>query len=510
MANRLKITSLKFISAVDAGAQGPISNVALVKRAPAGDEYTITCKVAKLDEAIGVVFGYALASTLDGGKTPHVDLQGDAIVGGDELIKIALAFAEGGALTDVMHDENPDGWVPFMLPINKETKEALQLTSDIEGIAIGMKPSAETFKRFQSGELAAFSIGGTGIREPLTETKRAPVAKQKCSLVTDIVDGHQHQIAIYENGEMWVQSATSEGAEQSHSHGLVRGADGSLTILLDSGHTHQLAEGQPGLVVVAPDAIVIVQASAPKSTPSTPALSVSLTSKEFTMTTEHEKTIADLTKRNERLDRIVKLAPDARGYFDSLKGDEAEEFLSKSAAERSNIVKAAEAADEVVEYDGQTIRKSKNPDLFVFAKAAKAREEKQAADIAKQAELIEKADITKRTTETLGQLTGADPVREYIFRSVIKGGGSADMVADAIKAMKGWAAETRIGKAAPGAGGEDVPADGPQGELDALVAKHMADHKVEAGAARLAVVKSGRGRELYNQIELQKKQRIHA
>jgi hypothetical protein len=171
-ATRLRITSLKFISAVDAGAQGPIANVALVKRAPTGDEYSLTATVAKLDEALGVVFGYAVASTVDGGQSPHVDLQGDAVVGGDELIKVALGFAEAGAQSDVMHDCIKDGWVPFVMPLNAETKKAFKLEGDVEGIAIGMKPSAETFKRFQSGELAAFSIFGTGERTPLNEQKR--------------------------------------------------------------------------------------------------------------------------------------------------------------------------------------------------------------------------------------------------------------------------------------------------------------------------------------------------
>lgn len=161
---------MKFISAVDAGAQGPIANVALVKRAPSGDEYSLTAKVAKLDESLGVVFGYAVASTVDGGRSPHIDLQGDAVVGGDELIKVALGFAEAGAQSDVMHDCIKDGWVPFVMPLNAETKRAFQLTGDVEGIAIGMKPSTETFKRFQSGELAAFSIYGTGERSPLEKS----------------------------------------------------------------------------------------------------------------------------------------------------------------------------------------------------------------------------------------------------------------------------------------------------------------------------------------------------
>src|SRR5687768_11807337 len=98
---RLRLKRLDFISAVDAGAQGAISDVALLKRAdPEGIE--ATCQVAKVDESLGLVFGWALATDIGG--SPHVDLQGDAIEGGDELIKVAAEFMEAAAASDVMHD----------------------------------------------------------------------------------------------------------------------------------------------------------------------------------------------------------------------------------------------------------------------------------------------------------------------------------------------------------------------------------------------------------------------
>src|SRR5262249_6359398 len=167
---RLRITCLKFISAVDAGAQGPIANVALIKRAAEGDEFEAVCKVALASEKMGLVFGWALASTLDGGKTPHVDLQKDAIVGDDDLIKIAAAFMEAGGPSDVLHSDVPDGRVLFCLPLTAEVLKALGLQSDVHGLAIGMRPSPETFKRFLSGELNAFSIAGIGERELVKHT----------------------------------------------------------------------------------------------------------------------------------------------------------------------------------------------------------------------------------------------------------------------------------------------------------------------------------------------------
>lgn len=452
MANRLKITSLKFISAVDAGAQGPISNIALVKRAPTGDEFTITCKVAKLDDTMGVVFGYALASTVDGGKTPHVDLQDDAILGGDELIKVALGFVEAGAASDVMHDENPDGFVPFVMPLTEDTKKAFKLTGDVDGIAIGMKPSAETFKRFQSGELGAFSIGGTGIREPLTEAKRAPTTGKvaKAALYTDEVDGHQHTITIYDDGCFSTSCAMSSGATSKHSHAVVQGADGSLQILSDSGHTHILADGQPSLVVVAPDDIVVVaaRAPAPNSTRSTPAQKVN------TM-------------------KLVVLTEAQHAHYSKLAPADAEVFLAKTASDRDTEIEKARNADPVIfkgEKTGVEVRKSDGDLALRMAKQS----ETQAVELAKAQEQIasrdteiEKADVCKVATETLGGMPGDDETHQFIIASLRKGGDPVK-AKKAIEALTAMRETSKLGKKAPGMGGSTDPETG--NPVDAMVA----------------------------------------
>lgn len=164
---RLRLKTLKFISAVDAGAQGEIANVALIKRASNGEQperVDATFRVVKTDEKLGLVFGWALATTLDGGQTPHVDLQQDAILD-DDLIRVAAEFMEKSAASDVQHDDSPDGKIVFAMPLTSEVNAALGIKSDVHGLAIAMKPSPETFKRFVSKELNAFSITGEGIRE---------------------------------------------------------------------------------------------------------------------------------------------------------------------------------------------------------------------------------------------------------------------------------------------------------------------------------------------------------
>jgi hypothetical protein len=310
--NRLRIKSLKFISAVDHGAQGPISSVALIKRAGNTDEFTAVCKVALASEPLGIVFGWALASTVDGGQTPHVDLQDDAVVGDDELIRIAAAFMEDGAASDVMHDDTPDGRVIFCLPLTSDVLKALNLKSDVHGLAIGMKPSAETFARFMSKELGAFSIAGTGEREPVemaapkcpscgayptpplwasndTETcgicgkpmklpatqpmKAAPSRRvRKHAVLTSAAAGHQHQLYPADVADAVrtlrttydLTKGAAEGDEHTHPW-VFDAATGKITLAMVDGHSHDVA------AVVPTDVLKVAAGRAPAPVARTPA-----------------------------------------------------------------------------------------------------------------------------------------------------------------------------------------------------------------------------------------------
>lgn len=281
---RLRLKSLKFISAVDAGAQGPVANVALIKRAPSGDHVDATCHVVKLDEHLGLVFGWALASTIDGGATPHIDLQKDAVIGDDELIKVAAAFMEQGAASDVMHDDNPDGKIVFAMPLTKDVSAALGIVSKVHGLAIAMRPSPETFQRFLKKELNAFSIAGEGTRETVKAAgqkcascgaygkagakvckgcgkamKRASASKRtrplrKMAVLTSVEAGHQHQIDLDDPADGWSDQLTTsfntaDGATSGHSHAWVYDEAGKITIAEDSGHNHTVDAVVPADVI---------------------------------------------------------------------------------------------------------------------------------------------------------------------------------------------------------------------------------------------------------------------
>ncbi len=529
---KLRITSLKFISAVDAGAQGEIANVALIKRAPTGDEFQLTCKVAKLDESIGVVFGYAVASTVDGGKTPHIDLQSDAVAGGDDLIKVALGFAEAGAQSDVMHDCVKDGWVPFVMPLNADTKKAFKLSGDVEGIAIGMKPSVETFKRFVSGELAAFSIYGTGERTPL-EKRRV----EKQATLTDLVEGHQHGLDLDDPADPWCRDRlsttyqTAEGATEGHSHAWVYDAQGVVTIAADSGHTHKVMDkvaletiaaaavqeaAEAAALLAEPSAVcepitdepssgklinVVIAARAPalKSTPRVATPSV-IKTENTQMPTEQEKQIADLTAKLAKAERLATLTDAQRAHVGKL-GADGEAYLAKSFAERDAVLADIEKSNEVVYTStstGETFRKSDDPRLVTMAK----RQDESAVELAKRDEAIEKAEIAVIAKAHLGNVAGDDATHAYIVKSIRKGGGDAAMITAALATLKGANALAGEKRVAKGANPGTEPQDGsPASAFDALVAKTATEKSVSIPAATVLVADTAEGKRLYGEMQ---------
>ncbi len=118
-------------------------------------------RIAKVDEALGVVFGWAIVSEIDG--QPYFDLQGDHIPEGT-MLKAAAEFMAGDRPARIMHG-TADGRIVFAFPLTKEIASAMGVEVNQTGLMIGLKPDdPATLKRFASGEFSGFSIGGTATR----------------------------------------------------------------------------------------------------------------------------------------------------------------------------------------------------------------------------------------------------------------------------------------------------------------------------------------------------------
>lgn len=103
--------------------------------------------------------------------------------------------------------------------------------------------------------------GGADMRLRLdaAEDVRYEIRRDGHGKLTTAVDGHQHLVMLIGHDGAPVSAgcttwATSEGAERTHEHPWVRGADGSIIIGESDGHTHSILV-EPGRVDTAPSGV---------------------------------------------------------------------------------------------------------------------------------------------------------------------------------------------------------------------------------------------------------------
>lgn len=129
--------------------------------------YRVTTKIAKVDDDLGLVFGWGIISTENG--EPYVDLQNEHIPV-DQMLKAATDFMLHSRATDEMHDEVAKGVTVHSFPMTNEIAESYGMTTDREGWMIAVDPGEEILAKFRSGEYTGFSIGGVASRVPMEET----------------------------------------------------------------------------------------------------------------------------------------------------------------------------------------------------------------------------------------------------------------------------------------------------------------------------------------------------
>ena len=121
------------------------------------------CKVEKVDGELGIVFGFAIVSKVNG--KDYVDTQGD-IVPEDSMLKASADFMRGDRMAKDMHSGGKVGQVVFAFPLTTEIAKALKVETEKTGLIVGMKPSSdELLAKYKSGEYTGFSIGGKRVRD---------------------------------------------------------------------------------------------------------------------------------------------------------------------------------------------------------------------------------------------------------------------------------------------------------------------------------------------------------
>lgn len=129
-------------------------------------DHIATAKIAKVDTALGLVFGFAIVCKEAG--EDHFDLQGHHIPE-DVMLEAATDFAASDRVAKDMHSGEQTGQVLFMFPLTTDIAKAFGVETDKTGLMIAMKPSsAATLAKFSPGpngeapEFTGFSIGGKG------------------------------------------------------------------------------------------------------------------------------------------------------------------------------------------------------------------------------------------------------------------------------------------------------------------------------------------------------------
>lgn len=129
---------------------------------------TVRTSVCKVDDSLGIVFGWAVISSIDG--TPYVDTQGDHIPE-DAMLKAAADFMESRRALKAMHSGGSIGSVIFAWPMTAEIAKAFGADIGTTGLMIGVKPTdTDVLAKFRSGEYTGFSIGGVRIEEEEVES----------------------------------------------------------------------------------------------------------------------------------------------------------------------------------------------------------------------------------------------------------------------------------------------------------------------------------------------------
>ena len=118
---------------------------------------TSEAQIVKVDSDLGLVFGFAIVSTVEG--NPYYDVQGDYIPE-TAMLKAATDFMENSRVARDMHRGDQSGHVVFAFPLTADIAKALGIETEKTGLLIAMKPEKDLLEKFQDGTYTGFSIGG--------------------------------------------------------------------------------------------------------------------------------------------------------------------------------------------------------------------------------------------------------------------------------------------------------------------------------------------------------------
>ena len=126
----------------------------------------LTVEVAKVDDGLGLVFGWAIISEVNG--EPYIDSQDDYIPS-EVAMKAIAKYMEGERVAKTMHVGERTGTVTMAYPMEPSIMKSLGVQSEKTGVIIAMKPDTPAqLAKFANGTYSGFSIGGSAAKEAFT------------------------------------------------------------------------------------------------------------------------------------------------------------------------------------------------------------------------------------------------------------------------------------------------------------------------------------------------------
>lgn len=122
------------------------------------EEFRSGFRITKVDEDLGVVFGWAIVSKVDG--EDYYDLQGDHITEAAAL-EAAVDYMVSSGVQKDMHEGDRRG-TATLFPMTADVAKAYGFdTGGRSGVLVMAKPDRELFELHRAEKRTGFSIGGS-------------------------------------------------------------------------------------------------------------------------------------------------------------------------------------------------------------------------------------------------------------------------------------------------------------------------------------------------------------
>ncbi len=129
-------------------------------------------RIAKVDEQLGIVFGYAIVCKVNGEPyyDLNIDLSGKHVgqrvpehIPEETMLKAATEFMQTARPGNEMHSGTDKGIFVCAFPLTTDIAKAMGIKTNVTGLIVGFKPPPDMLEKFKNGTYKGFSIEGRRI-----------------------------------------------------------------------------------------------------------------------------------------------------------------------------------------------------------------------------------------------------------------------------------------------------------------------------------------------------------